>query len=400
MIKVHSLKELYKIGNGPSSSHTIAPKRATELFLAHYPDVDFVKVTLYGSLALTGKGHLTDYIIDKTLGDIKHEIVFNYLELMPHPNTMIFDGFKDHNLIASKTIISIGGGSIKVLGESLDEIKDVYPHKNLYEIKAYCKENNLNYAQYVYKFDEGIKDYLEKIYDTMLDAIKRGLQSEGTLHGDLHVVRKAKSLYYSHKKENDELKRKRRIIAYAYAVSEENASGGEIVTAPTCGASGIIPSCLRTMLDDQASKDKLIDGLAVAGLFGNLIKFNASISGAEAGCQAEVGSACSMASAMIAHVYDLSLDSIEQAAEIALEHHLGLTCDPIMGYVQIPCIERNAAAALRAFDASTMASMLNSKEAKISFDLVCKTMLETGRDLGESYRETSIGGLARNYSSR
>ena len=397
---MHSLKELYKIGNGPSSSHTIAPKRATELFLAHYPDVDFVKVTLYGSLALTGKGHLTDYIIDKTLGDIKHEIVFNYLELMPHPNTMIFDGFKDHNLIASKTIISIGGGSIKVLGEPLDEIKDVYPHKNLYEIKAYCKENNLNYAQYVYKFDEGIKDYLEKIYDAMLDAIRRGLESEGTLHGDLHVVRKAKSLYYSHKKENDELKRKRRIIAYAYAVSEENASGGEIVTAPTCGASGIIPSCLRTMLDDQVSKDKLIDGLAGAGLFGNLIKFNASISGAEAGCQAEVGSACSMASAMIAHVYDLSLDSIEQAAEIALEHHLGLTCDPIMGYVQIPCIERNAAAALRAFDASTMASMLNSKEAKISFDLVCKTMLETGRDLGESYRETSIGGLARNYSSR
>ncbi len=180
-------------------------------------------------------------------------------------------------------------------------------------------------------------------------------------------------------------------------MAEENASGGEIVTAPTCGASGIIPSCLRTMLEAGISKDKLIDGLAVAGLFGNLIKFNASISGAEAGCQAEVGSACSMASAMIAHVYGLSLDSIEQAAEIALEHHLGLTCDPIMGYVQIPCIERNAAAALRAFDASTMASMLNSKESKISFDLVCKTMLETGRDLGESYRETSIGGLARNY---
>ena len=394
---MHSLKELYKIGNGPSSSHTIGPKRATELFLTHYHNLDFVKVTLYGSLALTGKGHLTDYIIDKTLGNIKHEIVFNYLELMPHPNTMIFEGYINHNLIAKETIISVGGGSIKVLGEPLLELQDVYPHKNLYEIKNYCKEKNIDYASYVYRFDLDIKPYLEKIYDTMLNAIQRGLESEGTLHGDLHVIRKAKSLYNAHKKESDELQRKRRLIAYAYAVAEENASGGEIVTAPTCGASGIIPSCLRTMIEAGISKDKLIDGLAVAGLFGNLIKFNASISGAEAGCQAEVGSACSMASAMIAHVYGLSLDSIEQAAEIALEHHLGLTCDPIMGYVQIPCIERNAAAALRAFDASTMASMLNSKESKISFDLVCKTMLETGRDLGESYRETSIGGLARNY---
>ena len=394
---MHSLKELYKIGNGPSSSHTIGPKRATELFLSHYSNLDFVKVTLYGSLALTGKGHLTDYIIDKTLGDIKHEIIFNYLELMPHPNTMIFEGYNNHELKVKETIISIGGGSIKVLGEPLLELQDVYPHKNLYEIKNYCKEKNINYAEYVYRFDEGIKVYLNKIYDTMLDAIKRGLESEGTLHGDLHVVRKAKSLYNGHKVENDDLKRKRRIISYAYAVAEENASGGLIVTAPTCGASGIIPSCLRTMLEDGTDKEKLIDGLAVAGLFGNLIKFNASISGAEAGCQAEVGSACSMAAAMIAHVYGLSLDSIEQAAEIALEHHLGLTCDPIMGYVQIPCIERNAAASLRAFDAATMASMLNSKESKISFDLVCKTMLETGRDLGESYRETSIGGLARNY---
>ena len=361
---MHSIKELYKIGNGPSSSHTIGPKRATELFLTHYHNLDFVKVTLYGSLALTGKGHLTDYIIDKTLGNIKHEIVFNYLELMPHPNTMIFEGYINHNLIAKETIISVGGGSIKVLGEPLLELQDVYPHKNLYEIKNYCKEKNIDYASYVYRFDLDIKPYLEKIYDTMLNAIQRGLESEGTLHGDLHVIRKAKSLYNAHKKESDELQRKRRLIAYAYAVAEENASGGEIVTAPTCGASGIIPSCLRTMLEAGISKDKLIDGLAVAGLFGNLIKFNASISGAEAGCQAEVGSACSMASAMIAHVYGLSLDSIEQAAEIALEHHLGLTCDPIMGYVQIPCIERNAAAALRAFDASTMASMLNSRNQK------------------------------------
>lgn len=394
---MHSLKELYKIGNGPSSSHTIGPKKATELFLTHYPSVDFVKVTLYGSLALTGKGHLTDYIIDKTLGDIKHEIIFNYLELMPHPNTMVFEGYINHNLVGKETIISVGGGSIKVLGEILLELQDVFPHKNLFEIKEYCKQKSINYAQYVYRFDEGIKDYLNDIYDTMLKSIECGLSSEGTLHGDLRVIRKAKSIYSGKKEESEEIKNKRKIIAYAYAVAEENASGGEIVTAPTCGASGIVPACLRVLLEKGYSKDELIDGLAVGGLFGNLIKFNASISGAEAGCQAEVGAACSMAAAMIAHVYGLSLDSIEQAAEIALEHHLGLTCDPIMGYVQIPCIERNAAASLRAFDAADMASMLNCEESKISFDLVCKTMLETGKDLGESYRETSVGGLARNY---
>lgn len=394
---MHSLKELYKIGNGPSSSHTIAPKRATLLFLNKYKDIDFVKVTLYGSLALTGKGHLTDYIIDKTLKDIKHEIVFNYLDLMPHPNTMIFEGYKNNNLVISETIYSIGGGSIKVEGKELEKIESIYPHSTLYEIKKYCKENNLTYKDYVYKYDINIKEYLSTIYDTMMSSIDNGLKNEGILHGDLHIKRKATELYNKALSLTGDAKRKGLIISYAYAVAEENASGGEIVTSPTCGASGIIPAVLKILETDGYEKEELIDSLAVAGLFGNLIKNNASISGAEAGCQAEVGSACSMASALIAYLQGQDLDSIEQAAEIALEHHLGLTCDPIMGYVQIPCIERNAVASLRAFDAASMSFMLDSKDSKISFDLVCKTMLETGRDLGESYRETSIGGLARNY---
>lgn len=394
---MHSLKELYKIGNGPSSSHTIAPKRATLLFLNKYKDIDFVKVTLYGSLALTGKGHLTDYIIDKTLEGIKHEIVFNYLDLMPHPNTMIFEGFKNEEKICSETIYSIGGGSIKVEGKELEAIEDVYPDNTLYEIKKYCKENDISYKDYVYKYDLNIKEYLSTIYDVMLTSIDNGLNKDGFLHGDLHIKRKACQLYQKAMTLSGDAKRKGLIISFAYAVAEENASGGEIVTSPTCGASGILPACIKMLILDGYSKDEIIDGLAVAGLFGNLIKTNASISGAEAGCQAEVGSACSMAASMIAYLQGEDLDSIEQAAEIALEHHLGLTCDPIMGYVQIPCIERNAAAALRAFDAASMSFMLESKDSKISFDLVCKTMLETGRDLEQSYRETSIGGLARNF---
>ena len=396
---MHSLRELYKFGNGPSSSHTMAPKRAALLFLEKYPDVDFIKVVLYGSLALTGKGHLTDYIIDKTLKDIPHEIVFNYKDVPDHPNTMVFYGYKNQEEIVSLTIYSIGGGSIRVLGEELETIKDVYPHKTLTEIKNYCKENNLNFAQYVYKFDDGIKDYLNEVYKKMLFAVDNGLNTEGTIHGDLKVTRKAMHLINGLKPEDSTAaRRKREIVAYAYAVAEENASGGEIVTAPTCGACGVLPACLMNMVKrGHYTHDEFIDGLAVAGLIGNVVKFNASISGAEAGCQAEIGTACSMAAAFVASLYKLTLDDIDQAAEIALEHHLGLTCDPIKGYVQIPCIERNAVAALRAFDAADMASMLDASQAKISFDLVCRTMLETGKDLGENYRETSIGGLARYY---
>ncbi len=398
---MHSLKELYKIGNGPSSSHTIAPKKATLLFVNKYKECDFIKVTLYGSLALTGKGHLTDYIIDKTLNEhgIEHEIEFNYLDLPPHPNTMIFHGYKNNQEIVTKTILSIGGGSISVLGEMLEEIPIIYPHKYLYDIKNYILENNLTLCEYVYTFDKDIKPYLEEVYKQMIKSIQEGLEKDGVLHGELKLKRKAPAIYKSLKQDDQEIYRiKKEITAYAYAVAEENASGGQIVTAPTCGAAGVLPSCLMwAVKSNQYPHGKIIDALAVAGLFGNIVKFTASISGAEAGCQAEIGTACSMAAAFLASLRGLSTDSIEQAAEIALEHHLGLTCDPIQGYVQIPCIERNAVAALRAFDACDLASMLDSKDSKISFDLVCKTMLETGKDLGEHYRETSTGGLARNY---
>ena len=398
---MHSLRELYKIGNGPSSSHTIAPKKAALLFINKYKECNFIRVTLYGSLALTGKGHLTDYIIDKTLTEynIDHEIEFNYLDLPPHPNTMIFHGFKDNKEIVTKTILSIGGGSISVLGEALEEIPTVYPHKYLFDIKSYIKENNMTLKDYVYYFDKDIKSYLKLVLDTMVKAVNNGLKVDGTLHGDLKVRRKAKSIYEGIKDTDSEMfKAKRLISAYAYAVAEENAAGGEIVTAPTCGAAGVLPACLMWVLNSNMyTKDEIIDALAVAGLFGNIVKFTASISGAEAGCQAEIGTACSMAAAFLATLKGLDTESIEQASEIALEHHLGLTCDPIRGYVQIPCIERNAVAALRAIDAADLAAMLDSKDSKISFDLVCKTMLDTGKDLVESYRETSIGGLARNY---
>ena len=396
---MHSLKELYKFGNGPSSSHTMAPKRATILFLKKYPHVDFVKVELFGSLALTGKGHLTDYIIDKTLGELPHEIVFNYKDVPPHPNTMNFYGYEKGKEVVCLTILSIGGGSIAVLGEELEKINDVYPHKKLYDIKKYCKENNLKLHEYVYRFDEEIKSHLEDVYTRMLKAVDNGLNVDGVIHGDLKVVRKAKQLLNKIKPDDPKhFSVKQELTAYAFAVAEENATGGEIVTAPTCGACGVLPACLKFMLKlDRYTHQDIIDALAVAGLIGNIVKFNASISGAEAGCQAEIGTACSMAAAFIAHLYGLDMDSIDQAAEIALEHHLGLTCDPIKGYVQIPCIERNAVAALRAFDAADMAKFLDSSEAKISFDLVCKTMYETGKDLIEHYRETSTGGLARHY---
>ncbi len=242
---MHSLKELYKIGNGPSSSHTIGPKRATLLFLKKNPNVDYVKVTLYGSLALTGKGHLTDYIIDKTLGDIKHDIEFNYFDYVKHPNTMVFEGYVGDKLIDKEVILSIGGGSIKVEGEPLEMLDDVYPLKHIYEIKNYCKENNLTFKDYVYKYEPDIKPYLELIYSKMLDSIERGLNTSGTLHGSLKVVRKAKSIHDGIKDEkNTVLKMKRTLTSYAYAVAEENAAGGEIVTAPTCGAAGVLPACL------------------------------------------------------------------------------------------------------------------------------------------------------------
>ena len=395
---MHSLKELYKIGNGPSSSHTMGPKKACEIFKTKYPQMDEMKVILFGSLALTGKGHLTDYIIEKTATPIKCHIFMHPLVVdIPHPNTMIFRAYNNNELLGEMEVYSIGGGSIEIKGEELTESQDVYPHKKYKEIVKYCKKNKITLSQYVDQFEgEGINDFMEQIYKTMKNAIEKGLNAEGLLPGVLEIKRKAKMIYEKNGK-MEPLRHK--MVSYAYAVSEQNASGGEIVTAPTCGASGVLPACLGYAEDlNEYSHEEIINALKVAGIIGNIVKHNASISGAEAGCQAEVGTACAMSAAFLAYLAGGDFARIDSASEIALEHHLGLTCDPIKGYVQIPCIERNAVAALRALDAAHIASYLNNYDAKINFDLVVETMLDTGRDLHTGYRETSEAGLAKKYN--
>ena len=390
---MESIRELFKVGSGPSSSHTIGPEKASELIKKEYPNKSYV-VTLFGSLALTGKGHLTDYAINKVLGEDNTKVLFDIETKTNHPNTLKFDIYDNEKLIASRTFVSIGGGSIIEEGESIPDSKCIYPHKTLSEIEEYIKEKNISLPEYVYEIEgEDIKDFLFDIYKVMESSLFRGLEKEGIIPGGLKVKRKAKTILES---EIDEVnKDKKLIIAYAYAVAEENASGGKVVTAPTCGSAGVIPSCLYYLRQKRnLSYDKVIDALAVAGLIGNIVKENASISGAYAGCQAEIGTACSMAAAMIAYLDDLKVYKIESAAEIAMEHHLGLTCDPVNGLVQIPCIERNSVAALRAFDAATLAA-LPIYPQKLSFDSVVKTMLITGKDINEDYKETSKGGLAK-----
>lgn len=391
-----SLRELYRIGRGPSSSHTMGPESAAKYIKETYKEANNYKVFLFGSLALTGKGHLTDWVIKKVLGEDATEIKFMPKEEVKHPNTFIIEAYKDDKLIKSSSFVSIGGGEI-----SIDDIpqtlkKDVYPFQNFDEIKEYAKEKNLTLDEIVYTFeDKDIKEYLSLVYDTMVNSIKRGLEKEGTLPGGLEVKRKAKRIFDTLSDSIDEEKSKRIVSAYAYAVSEENASGGIVATAPTCGASGVLPACLYFIQEKyHISKEKIIDSLAVASLFGNVIKMNASISGAYLGCQAEIGTACSMASSAIAFLKGESIEQIESAAEIAMEHHLGLTCDPIDGLVQIPCIERNAIAALSAIDAAIVSTFPIYPE-KMSFDSVVIAMYETGKDLNQNYKETSQGGLAK-----
>ena len=391
-----SLKELYKIGNGPSSSHTMGPKKAALLLKEEYPDADLYKIILYGSLAFTGKGHLTDKIIDEALKPSNVEIIFNKEEKeLKHPNTMDLIAFKEEKELGKFRVYSIGGGSIQIEGKDFQDEKDIYQFTTFTDIKNNCED----LLKYVYsQEDNDIKEYLKQVWNTMKNGIETGLKEEGIIPGKLKISKKAKVLYEKNiENETAELKIIRLLTAYAYATSEQNASGGIIVTAPTCGASGVLPAVLYYLYkEENIPEDKIIEGLAVAGLIGNLVKTNASISGAECGCQAEIGTACSMAAAGYAYIKGFSTDVIESAAEIAMEHHLGLTCDPIYGYVQIPCIERNAVAAIRAIDSANMASLLY-KDSKISFDLVVETMYETGKDLSGHYRGTSKGGLAKKY---
>lgn len=395
-----TLRELYKIGNGPSSSHTMGPKRAAEWFKDKNPEANRFDIYLYGSLAFTGKGHLTDKIIKETLKPIKTNIIFDTKFVCDkHPNTMDLIAYKDDQKISQARVYSVGGGVIEGEGQKRAIVPDIYKLNHMQDIKDYCKENDKDLFDYVVETEgEDIIEFLRAIWHTMYNSVKTGIEKEGIIPGKLQLPREAKMIYENTAEDqNPILKRTRLLTSYAHAVSENNASGDIIVTAPTCGASGVLPAVLTYMYEQYNIKEeKIIKALAVAGVIGNLVKTNASISGAECGCQAEIGTACSMAAGATAYLMDLDLEKIDNAAEIAMEHHLGLTCDPIYGYVQIPCIERNAVAALRAVDAANMAKIATGKRF-ISFDLVVDTMYETGKDLNSHYRETSKGGLAKKY---
>ena len=397
---MQSLKELLKIGNGPSSSHTMGPKRAVEIFKNKNLNATKFKIILYGSLALTGKGHLTDYIIKKTLEGYETEIEFDTkTECNVHPNTFDIFALKGEEVLSSWRVYSVGGGTFQIEGKKEVSFEDVYKEKSFKEIKEYCETNKKELYDYVVENEgEEIKDFFLSIWNSMQETIKRGLSAEGAIPGKLQIERIAKRIYEEKTENETEILRQKRLLSsYAYATNEENACGGVIVTAPTCGASGVLPAVLYYMKEKyDFSDEKMIKALAVAGVIGNVVKTNASISGAECGCQAEVGTACSMAAAAATYLMNGSLDRIENAAEIGMEHHLGLTCDPIYGYVQIPCIERNAVAAMRAMDACDLARII-PKRRKIAFDVVVETMYETGQDLKSHYRETSEGGLAKKY---
>lgn len=395
-----SLRELYKIGRGPSSSHTMGPERACNFCKSKYKDADSYRVVLYGSLAKTGEGHGTDRIIKETFAPKKVEIVFDMkTNDIPHPNTMDVFALKKGEEMGYERIMSVGGGMIEIVNEPGVISRDVYRFTKFSQISEYCKKHEMRLWEYVREEEgEAIFDYLSKIWEAMKDSVKAGIKTDGILPGGLEVHRKAKKLFNTrHIDESAQTKENRLVCAYAFAVSEENAAAGTIVTAPTCGSAGVLPAVLYYEQEVRGFKDEeIVRALATAGLVGNVIKTNASISGAECGCQAEIGSACSMAAAALGELFNLGLDEIEYATEIAMEHHLGLTCDPVGGLVQIPCIERNAVAAMRAINAISLANFL-SETRKISFDLVVEVMYQTGKDLKKRYRETSEGGLAKLY---
>lgn len=395
---MESLKELFKVGRGPSSSHTIGPEKACLLFKEKNSNATSFKAVLYGSLAKTGKGHGTDVVIRKTFYPIDCEILCDSSNLeFSHPNTMDLFAYKNGHEIDNVRVYSVGGGSIVFAGQEYVKPSQIYDINSFSEIAEFCAENEIRLWEYVVQIEgEEILQYTLDIWKAMKKSIKNGIADSGILPGGLGVEKKARVLYNNeHIDETSETRENRIVCAYAFAVSEQNAAGEKIVTAPTCGAAGVLPAVLfYQQQKNNFSDEKIVKALLTAGLIGNLIKTNASISGAECGCQAEIGSACAMASAGLAELFNFSIDKIEYAAEIAIEHHLGLTCDPICGLVQIPCIERNAVAAMRAINAVNLASFLWNTR-KISFDKVVQTMKETGHDLLSAYRETSEAGLAK-----
>ena len=394
-----SIKDVYKIGKGPSSSHTMGPAAAMSIYVSRYPDADSYYVELFGSLADTGRGHGTDKAL-LSITDKPCEIVFNQNDKdIPHENTLDIYSVVGGKRINRMRVASIGGGDIRIEGEGFVEQQDIYPETTFDEISKFCKSEGIRLSDYVFMREgDGIYDFLLEVWKAMQHSIHEGLTTSGILPGGLEVERKAQYLYNQRHIDESPVTRENRIVcSYAYAASEQNADNGTIVTAPTCGACAVLPSVLKYMQEKHNFPDKqILKALAVAGLIGALVKTNASVSGAECGCQAEVGTACSMASAALCELFEMGIDQIEYAAEIAFEHHLGLTCDPICGLVQIPCIERNAVAAMRAINAMSLANFLSGSR-KISLDLVIKTMYETGKDLSHLYRETSHGGLAKLY---
>ncbi len=395
-----SLKELFKIGCGPSSSHTMGPERAAKKFGKENENAESFRVELYGSLAATGKGHLTDWIIEETLKPRHTEIVWMPEYVHPyHTNGMKFIALdKEGNTLNEWLVFSVGGGTIKDLSDSGSKTEEVYKLNKLDDIIKWCKENNKELWQYVEECEgEDIWAHLKDILDTMHNAVSEGIEKDGILPGKLRLQRRAKGFFDKIEGQHNYHVITKKIFAYALAVAEQNSSAGTIVTAPTCGAAGVIPGLLRAMREEHnLSEETCLRALAIGGLIGNLIKQNATISGAEAGCQAEIGAACSMASAMAAYILGGTLEQIEYAAEMGMEHHLGMTCDPVGGYVQIPCIERNAIVAVRSLNTADYALSTDGMHT-ISFDQVVVTMKETGKDMCPSYKETSIGGLAKYY---
>lgn len=397
-----TIRELFRIGTGPSSSHTMAPRKAAEMFLERYPDAASFKVTLYGSLAATGVGHMTDVAIIDTLQPIAPvEIIWQPKVFLPfHPNGMTFAAYnQDNKLIDNWTVYSVGGGALSE-GEQKQTIEspDIYEMSKMTEILLWCERTGKSYWEYVMECEESdIWDYLAEVWSTMKDAIQRGLDAEGVLPGPLNLRRKASTYFIRASGYKQSLRSRGLVFAYALAVSEENASGGRIVTAPTCGSCGVVPSVLYHLQNSREFSDtRILRALATAGLIGNIVKTNASISGAEVGCQGEVGVACAMASAAANQLFGGSPAQIEYAAEMGLEHHLGMTCDPVCGLVQIPCIERNAYAAARALDANIYATFTDGIH-RVSFDKVVAVMQQTGHDLPSLYKETGEGGLAKDY---
>ena len=393
-----TIKEIYKIGLGPSSSHTMGPRKAAELFLTRHTDAARMEVTLYGSLAATGKGHMTDVAIMDAIPGIV--IIWEPKVFLPfHPNGMEFRAYaQDGTLTDSWQVFSIGGGELAEESQNRLSSPDIYKLDKMTDILKYCERTGKSYWEYVAE-SEGpdIWDYLREVWQTMKAAVERGLDAEGVLPGPLNLRRKAAAYYVKATGYKDNLRTRGLVFSYALAVCEENAAGGKIVTAPTCGSCGVLPGVLYHMWKSREfSEARLLRALATAGLFGNVVKEHASISGAEVGCQGEVGVACAMAAAAASQLFGGSPAQIEYAAEMGLEHHLGMTCDPVCGMVQIPCIERNAYAAARALDANIYSTFSDGIH-RVSFDKVVEVMKQTGHDLPSLYKETAEGGLAKDY---